>query len=157
MANISYFQAQDLIKDAVKDLFHKDMIFVGVDINSLSNEDFTKKDNPDEGVGLIIQQAGYKVDPLRGKRSYNQQQFKYFWRLAIVCPADDYMTLGGSKHTEVVARLMGMKLSVDFTETNWIDDERDFNEPELVKDLMFIPMMLEVKAVITGDTQNGRL
>lgn len=146
----NYFQAQPLIVDAVSTIFMKDMVFTGVDINDLDNDDFKKYDNAEDNVGLIIQQAGYKVDPLHGKKSFKQQRFKYFWRLAVVCPAELYDTFGGTKHTEVIAKLMGLKLSVDFTEMNLIDDERDFNEPEMVNNLMYLPMMFEVQAIMTG-------
>jgi len=150
MAFNNYFQAEQLIVDNVKDMFTDGRIYTGIDVNDLDNDDFTQSDTPEEQVGLLIKQAGFKVDPLHGKRSFKQQRLKFFWQLAVVCPSDLYDTLGGAKHIEVMAKLMGLKLSPDFTEINWIDDERDFNEPEFMKDLAYIPMMFEIQAILTG-------
>ncbi len=155
MAFLNYFQAEDLIIDQVKDLFPADRIYTGVSINDIDNDDFDN-DDPEKRIGLLVRQAGYKVDPLKGKSTYKQQRLKFFWQLAILCPSDLYKSVGGLKHTEVMSKLMGVKLSPDFTEMNWIDDERDFNEPEFMNNFSYIPMMFEIQAILTGDSGNGR-
>jgi len=155
MALTNYFQAELLIKNAVADLFSTGMIYTGVEINELDNDDFTKMPTEAEQLGLVIRQAGFKLDPLQGKRSYQQQRIKFFWQLAVVCPSDIYYTHGGIKVINVMQRLMGVKLSADFTEMQLIDDERDFNEPEFMKDLAYMPMMFQIDAILKGENSNG--
>lgn len=146
----NYFQAEDLIVANINDLFKKDMVITGVEIGDVDNTIFNNIDLDSEKLGVLIRQAGYKVDGLKGKRSFKQQKIKFFWQLAIVCPSENYDSYGGLKQIEVMQRLMGIKLSDDFTELTLIDDERDFNEPEFMKDLCYIPMMFKTDGILTG-------
>lgn len=151
MALENYFQAEQLIKDNVLTLFDENLIITGVEIGEVSNNDiFADIDADSDKLALLIRQAGFKVDGLHGKRSFKQQRIKFFWQLAVVCPSELYDTYGGLKTIEVMQALMGVKLSADFTEMILIDDERDFNEPEFMKDMAYLPMMFEIQAILNG-------
>lgn len=150
MSLTNYFQAEQLISERVSGMFNSELIVTGVEIGEVDNSIFDHIDGGADKLGLLIRQAGFKVDSLKGKRSFKQQRIKFFWQLAVICPSEFYDTHGGLKSIEVMQGLMGVKLSPDFTEMILIDDERDFNEPEFMKDMAYIPMMFEVEAILNG-------
>lgn len=150
MSLTNYFQAEQLISERVSGMFNSELIVTGVEIGEVDNSIFDHIDADADKLGLLIRQAGFKVDSLKGKRSFKQQRIKFFWQLAVICPSEFYDTYGGLKSVEVMQELMGVKLSPDFTEMILIDDERDFNEPEFMKDMAYIPMMFEVEAILNG-------
>lgn len=147
----NYFEVEALIIDKCQDLFSPKMIFNQSEIGDLDNDDFTEFTVEEDRVGLMVRQAGFKVDPLKGKKSFKQQKVKFFWQLIVVCPSDLYDTVGGLKVIEVMQRLMGVKLSKDYTEMQLIDDERDFNQPEFMKDLVYIPTMFQLEGLLNGE------
>lgn len=141
------FDAEELIVDRVSTAFSTGMVFYGPDITDLDNDDFTKFDIDDDRVGLIIRHAGFKADRIVGDKRIANQRLKTFWQLVIVCPAELYKTVGGVKFVEVVNLLKGYRLSKIFKPMELTDDERDFNEPEFIKDMVYIPMMFIVENV----------
>lgn len=147
----NYFEVEELIINKCKNLFSPGMIFNQSEIGSLDNDDFTQFTIDSDKIGLMIRQAGFKVDPLVGKKSFKQQKVKFFWQLIIVCPSDLYDTIGGLKVIQVMQRLMGVKLSPNYTEMMLIDDERDFNQPEFMKDLAYIPTMFQCEGLLNGE------
>ena len=151
MSITNFFEAESLIIKSCRDLFSPNMIYKHSEVGDLDNDDFTKFTIDSDKVGLMVMQAGFKVNPMVGKRSFKQQKIKFFWRLAIVCPSDLYDTIGGLKKWEVMQRLMGTKLSPNYTELVLIDDERDFNEPEFMRDFSYQPIMFQCEGLLNGE------
>ena len=148
MALTNMFEAETLICEKLEVIFNKDMIFIEVDLEALSNETFIDKDTDSEKIGVLILNAGFRTDPLVGNSRSPQQRLKTLWQVVVVCPKDLYKLHGGVKMIEVINLLKGWRVSAEIDKMQLIDDERGFNRPDYNNDLAYLPMMFTVNTIV---------
>ena len=148
MSITNIFELEPLIEIEMEKLFNPELIFKGVDVEELDNDTFTQYGNNSEKIGIIIANAGFKTDPIVGSRKISQQKIKTFWQIAVVAPKELYYSHAGIRFIEVANALKGKKLSPEFKDLMLVDDERDFNVPQFVNDMCWLPMMFSVEAII---------
>lgn len=148
MSITNIYEIEPLIEAEMKKLVNPELVFMGVDMDDLDNTTFTAYEVKSERVGVVIINAGFKTDGIRGSRKTPSQKIKMFWQIAVVSPKELYKTNAGETFVKVVKALIGKKLSKEFTELELIDDERDFNVPQFSSDLTWQPMMFSVETII---------
>lgn len=148
MAITNVFDVEALIIAKLGELFAADMIFDESESNVVDNEFFTDKGAGDGAVGVIVINSGFKADPLVAARSNPKQTMKMMWQIAIVCPKSIRKTHGGIKAMSAVQLLKGWRVAKDIGIMSLVDDERGFNRPHYANDLVYLPSMFAVDAVI---------
>ena len=137
--------AESLIKDLLDPMFKIDMVFVEANAEEINQELFEAIDYDGDKVAAVILNGGYQTDPPVGQG--RTQRIKTLWQVAIVCPKN-LRDIGGTKAIEVFKTLSGQRLSGEFDYMKAVSDERGFNRPDYVIDLVYIPMMFSVGTVI---------
>jgi len=148
MAITNIYEAEDLIVNKISTLFAEDMIFTDADTSQVSNEIFQDIHAAEDQLAVMVLNAGFRADPLVGKKP-GKQRLKLLWQVVVVCPLDNYKTIGGVKMMEVAQLLKGYRLSAELGIMELIDDERGFNRPNMEDgQLAYLPMMFIVETVI---------
>lgn len=145
MGITNLFGAEDLIVDKLAPLFPKDMVFVEGNSEQVTNELFVGIDNDSDKIAAIVLSGGYQADPPVGANK--NQRLKPLWQVVIVTPKD-LRTNGGTKCIEVLELLKGCRLAKEYDYMKAVSDERGFNRPDYVVDLVYMPMMFSVGTVI---------
>ena len=140
------YAAEQLIVDKIAPLFGNGMVFIEANSQGLGADTFAEKDCDDEKVAALVLNAGFRADPLFG--SNNKQKIKTMWQVAVVCPRHLYKINGGAKMMEVIQLLKGWRVSTEIGTMEVVDDERGFNRPDFVQELVYLPVMLTVPTVI---------
>jgi len=142
------FEPETLIAERLRTIFNPDMVILEVDSDTVDNEFFTGQDSDSEKLGVMILNAGYRTDPLKGNSRSPVQRLKMLWQVVVICPKDLYKTHGGIKMIEVMQLLKGWRVSQEIGIMQLIDDERGFNRPDYANDLAYLPMMFTVDTIV---------
>ena len=145
MAIIDLFGAEDLLVATLKPLFDTDMVFVEANAEEIDNEFFLQFDTDGEKIAAIVLNGGFQADPPVGAKK--SQRLKLLWQVVIVTPKD-LRANGGVKCIEVLELLMGHRLAPEYDYMKAVSDERGFNRPDYVIDLVYMPMMFSVGTVL---------
>jgi len=145
MAITDLYGAEELLVKHLKPLFGNDMIFVEANAEEIDNEFFLDFDTNSEKIAAIVLNGGYQADPPVGSRK--SQRLKVLWQVVIVTPKE-LKANGGVKCVEVLESLMGTRLAPEYDYIKTVSDERGFNRPDYVIDLVYMPMMFSVGTVL---------
>jgi len=145
MAITDLFGAEELLVEKLKPLFPKDMIFVEANAEEISNEFFVDIDNDSDKIAAIVLNGGFQADPPVGSKK--SQRLKVLWQVVIVTPKE-LRTNGGVKCIKVLESLMGTRLAPEYDYIKAVSDERGFNRPDYVIDLVYMPMMFSVGTIL---------
>jgi len=140
------YDTEQLIVDKITPLFGSNMVFIEAESQTLGIETFTEKDCDGDRVAALVLNAGFRADPLFGANK--KQKLKTLWEVAVVCPRALYKINGGVKLMEVIQLLKGWRVSPEIGTMEVVDDERGFNRPDFVQDLVYLPTMFMVSTVI---------
>ena len=148
MSIINIFEAETLIMTQLESLFATDMIIAESDSEDVDNDFFNDRETDNEKLGVMVLNGGYRADPLVGNSRQPKQRLKMLWQVVVICPKDLYKTHGGVKMLEVMQLLKGLRLSNELGMMQLNDDERGFNRPDYVNNLVYLPMMFSVDTVV---------
>jgi hypothetical protein len=141
------YQPESLIVSGLQTLFPANMIFVESGLEGLTNEIFYDIADPADKVAVLVINAGFKADPPVGNNRSPIQRLKGYWQIVVVCPSELYYTVGGVKFIEVVNHFKGLHLG-DLGMMKLIDDERGFNKPDYLNDMVYLPMLFSVDEIV---------
>lgn len=141
------FEPEALIVAGLETIFPANMIFVESKLEQLTNEVFYAITAPEDKVAVLVINAGFKADAPVGNNRSPVQRLKGYWQVVVVCPSELYYTVGGVKFVEVVNHFKGFHLG-DLGIMKLIDDERGFNKPDYLNDMVYLPMLFSVDEII---------
>ena len=145
MAITNLYGAEELLIKFLEPMFPKGMVHTEENVAEINNEFFVEIDNDSDKIACIVLNSGYQADPPVG--SGKKQRLKVLWQVVIVCPKS-LKANGGMKSLEVLQSLMGHRLSKDYLYMKAVSDERGFNRPDYIVDLVYMPMMFSVEIVV---------
>jgi len=141
------FEPERLIIEGLETLFPSNMIFVESNVERLTQEVFYAIQDPADKVAALVINAGFKADPPVGNNRSPVQRLKGYWQIVVVCPTELYYTVGGVKFVEVINHFKGLHLG-DLGIMKIIDDERGFNKPDYLNDMVYIPVLFSVDEIV---------
>ena len=139
MASDNFLEIENYMFDALSPLFKTGMVFRHHTVEQLDNDLFMKLPLQTDRVGALILNTGYTVNVQR--KGNGSGAFKQFWMVAVVAPREQSSTTLGSKVTEVLHALSGLKDPDGCAILYPVNDERGFNAPDYSGDLVHLPMM----------------
>lgn len=141
------FEPEVAIITALEGIFPAGAVYPEARIEEVTNEVFRGIEvNADKVVGLVLN-MGFKADPPVGNNRAPQQKLKGFWQIVVVCPTELYYTVGGLKVIEVIKLFSGFQLE-GMGKMAVVDDERGFNKPDYVNDMVYMPVMFNVDVIV---------
>jgi hypothetical protein len=141
------FEAESFIRQGLETLFPADRIFVEANVEQLTNEFFRTIELPEDKVAALIINSGFKADAPVGNNRAPVQRLKAYWQIVVVCPTELYYTVGGVKFVEVLNHFRGFTLGT-LGKMKIVDDERGFNKPDYLNDLVYLPALFAVDEIV---------
>ena len=141
------YEPESAIITALEGIFPAGAVYSESALEEVSNDIFTGIElNADKVIALVVN-AGFKADPPVGNSRAPQQRLKGFWQIVVVCPTELYYTVGGLKSVEVIKLFSGFDLE-GLGKMTLVDDERGFNRPDYLNDMVYLPLMFNVNVVV---------
>jgi hypothetical protein len=145
IANI--YEPEKTIITALEGIFPTGQVYSESKLEEVTNESFLGiQNNADKVIALVVN-AGFKADPPVVNNRSPQQLIKGFWQIVVVCPTELYYSVGGVKVVEVIKLFSGFHLE-GMGKMTLVDDERGFNRPDWLNDMVYMPLMFNINIVV---------
>jgi len=137
------YAPEDSIVSALEPLFATGMIVRDFELEQKDNKIFKGVLKAD-GVACLVQYASMLV--LDKLRDFQKVQFQY--RIIVFAPKESYKDVAGVKFIEVIRTLKTIVIDGACDPLCLIDDNREFNTPEFLIDVVAIPCLVAFNVVL---------